>query len=92
MCGGKTEQMVRLYDPLYRLTPEQIEGLKRKLDEAFAYAGRAMVQLAKHPLVRQMARQYVAEEDRKGLPKKPRHHDHLLQRHIRSPQRANRRP
>jgi hypothetical protein len=36
----------------------------------------------------QSAQDFVAEEERKGLPKKSRHHDHLLNnRHIRSVQR-----
>lgn len=79
MCGGKTEQMINIKLHEYHNSLQQFSDAIRS-----AVRG-GMVQLINRPIFREMARQYVADQERKGLPKKTRHHDHLLERHIRLP-------
>lgn len=51
---------------------------------------RGAVQIVSNPTFAEMARRYYEEQEKPK--KKPRHHDHLLQRHIRSPTHRSRRP
>jgi hypothetical protein len=71
---------------------EQLRYSLTRFNEAAQSAiQRGMIQIVSRPNFRQLT-QFLEDEERKGLPKKPRHHDHLLQRHIRSPQPRDRRP
>jgi len=67
------------------ITPYQQRQLGEALDRVFR--GRGMIQVVH--TTRQWAdavrRHAGAEEQQQEPTKKPRHHDHLIQRHIRSP-------